>query len=269
MSLQESDPSAGTLEFSLYSSATGAATEQTVSSSGTGAATLSLNNLPAGEYFVSVAPASLSAVTGYQLVFDSPSPSDGGASLAHGNDRSIKSTDLGLIDGTTEIAGNVIQPSSPAWFQFETPRESSVPREIVVQSPFSGTITAVLYNADPSTGAQPVSTTTGTGTLTIPYSSITVGSTTSTSTYWLELTTNNATSATVAGLQMQTVPAPDCGRPSGGHRRERREGRHPFGYLVHRRCSDLLDRDRAGTWHLDCERRQRDVHAGDRVQRPR
>ena len=52
------------------------------------------------------------------------------------------------------------------------------------------------------------STTTGTGTLTIPYSSITVGSTTSTSTYWLELTTNNAASATVAGLQMRTVPAP-------------------------------------------------------------
>ena len=72
VSLQVGDPSAGTLAFSLYNSATGAATEQTVSSSGTGTATLSLNNLPAGEYFVGVSPASLSAVTGYQLVFDPP-----------------------------------------------------------------------------------------------------------------------------------------------------------------------------------------------------
>ena len=127
--------------------------------------------------------------------------------MAHLNDLAIKSSDLGLIDATTEFAGNLIQPATPAWFEFETPRESNVPREVVLQSPFAGTITVALYDSDPSTSS-PYSTTTGTGTLTIPYSSITANSTTSTTTYWLELTANGASTTIVAGLQMQTAPPP-------------------------------------------------------------
>ncbi len=101
----------------------------------------------------------------------------------------------------------MIQPATPAWFEFETPRESNVPRELVIQTPFAGTITAALYNADPSTNP-PLLTKTGTGTLAIPYSSIMADSTTSTTTYWLELTANGASTAIVAGLQMQTAPPP-------------------------------------------------------------
>ena len=205
VTLQVSDPSAGTLTFSLYTDPTQAASEQAVSTSGTVA--LSLNNLPAGQYFVSVAPDSLTQITGYQLRFDSPSPASGAVvgSTAHPNDRSIKSSDLGLIDTTTEFAGNVIQATAPAWFEFETPRESTVKRKVVIQSPFAGTITASLYNSFPSSDVSPVSTLTLTGTLTIPYDEITAGSTTSSTTYWLELTAN--------GASAQLWPHCACSRP--------------------------------------------------------
>ena len=100
-----------------------------------------------------VQPGALTQVTAYQLQFDAPSASGAGIGSAHPNDLDIKSNDLGLIDTTTEFAGNVVQPATPSWFEFETPRESNVPRELVIQTPFAGTITAALYNSDPSTNS--------------------------------------------------------------------------------------------------------------------